>query len=105
MGTSNNQFRLVLEGYLRGTIGLDEAAAAIHSRPSGTGFNIAAGETDPAKREMMEALMGRVLWLTMKAADPNAVPTQPFGAAEFRAFLSRDESSLNEDEAGGGDAE
>ena len=101
-----NQFGTILQDYLRGAIGLDEAAAEICARLGSGGFNWWVEDSDGPMREKTDALMGRVLWLTLRAADPNSVPAEPFGAAEFRAFAAENRSLQDSDtsEAGGGDS-
>jgi len=83
--------------YLRGELCVEDAADTIfHLQKSGGGFSLRP--TDIDSLEKSEALMGRVLWLTLRELDPDAAPDTPFGAAEFREFQRQTEVESQTDE-------
>jgi hypothetical protein len=91
----------LLDDYFRGDLSLEEAAAALHERNTTTDFFLQADDHDPAKRELAEALIARVLWLTLRAADPEAVPAEPFGPADLRTMLDEQDDSSDPGKARG----
>ncbi|MEP6508218.1 MAG: hypothetical protein ABJC63_08325 [Gemmatimonadales bacterium] len=77
----------IIKNYLSGDISLESAAEELHrggnfaigSQPDGS------GSTDHAR---LEELMGRLLWLTLRALSPDGAPETPFGAVEIREMAS-----------------
>ncbi len=86
-----------VSSYMRGDLGVDEAAATIFRlQKGGGGFNLHM--TDLETVEKGEALMGRLLWLVLRETDAQAVPDTPFGAAEFREFQRQTKAEIEDDE-------
>jgi len=84
--------------YLRGELDVEAAAATIFRlQKSGGGFSLSP--TDIESLERSEALLSRLLWLTLRELDPQATADSPFGAAEFRQFQRRtaDETNIGEE--------
>lgn len=75
----------IVQRYLAGDLDLEAAAHAIHTGGD-FGLQYSPGTTSAADQERIEALFGRVFWLSMREADPARVPDKPFGAEEFRAI-------------------
>jgi hypothetical protein len=77
----------ILERYLRGEIEVAEAADTLMAsggrRP---GFSIALHGMDAGQQERVDALMGRLMWLVLRAHDPKSAPEQPLDAAGWRAM-------------------
>jgi hypothetical protein len=85
----------ILQQYLQGTLEVGEAADALMSSWGGRpGFSIAMQGMDEDQRERVDALMGRLMWLTLRSQDPNAVPETPFDGARFRAMREQLEREL-----------
>jgi hypothetical protein len=71
--------------YLRGELSVEDAADTIFRlQKAGGGFSLSP--TDLPSLEKSEALMGRLLWLTLREIDPNSAPTTQSGSAAFREF-------------------
>jgi hypothetical protein len=83
--------------YFRGELGVDDAADTIFRlQKAGGGFSVSP--TDLGSLEKSEALMGRLLWLTLRELDPDAAPVTPLGAADFREFQRQAEAECKGDE-------
>ena len=92
----------LIQRYLRAEIDLAESSEAVMALTGGSlGFSVALHDLDAEARERAEALMGRVLWLTLRSLHPEAAPDQPFGAAEARAFLEDMVRNANRDSGSG----
>ena len=76
----------IVQRYLAGGATLEATAQALDELPD-FGFGFAPDHLAPGDLERIEALMGHVLWLKLRAVDPDAVPAQPFGAAAMRAQI------------------
>ncbi len=81
----NPQSLEIVERYLAGEVDLESAAQAMHMDGE-FGLHFSPDNTTPADQERIEALFGRVIWLSFRESSPDSVPDQPFGAAEFRAI-------------------
>jgi len=93
---SGESIEETVASYLRGDLGVDEAAETIFRlQKSGGGLNLLA--TDIDSLEKTEALMGRLLWLVLRETDALAVPDTPFGAAEFREFQRQTDAEIEAD--------
>ena len=80
----------VVRRYLVGDLNLEAAAAQIQDLSAGQlGISFGYDSLSPEEAERMEALFGRLFWVAMKEANPNAVPPGPFGAKEFRMLQDR----------------
>jgi hypothetical protein len=83
--------------YFRRELGVEEAADTIFRlQKAGSGFSLSPPYL--SSLEKSEALMGRLLWLTLRELDPDAAPGTAFGAAEFREFQSQTEGERTGDE-------
>ena len=82
-GTSNESIEATVLRYLRGELSVEDAADAIFRlQKSGGGFSLSP--TDVASLEKTEALMSRLLWLTLREVDPESAPAAPAGPGLFR---------------------
>jgi hypothetical protein len=87
----------IVRRYVAGELDLESAAQGIHESGEWSLF-YSPSDTSPADLERIQALFGRVLWLSMRESDPDSVPDHPFGAEEFRAFAAfRDASDEIQD--------
>jgi hypothetical protein len=72
--------------YLRAEISVEEAAESLMASGGGhPGFGIDLHGMDAGQLERVDALMGRLMWLVLRAQNPGAAPDQPFDAAAWRA--------------------
>ncbi len=82
----NSESAETFRRYLAGEVDLESAAESIHSAGEwGTFYT--TEETSPADQERIQALMGRLLWLSMRNS-PEGGPEEPLGAADIRDMLS-----------------
>ena len=92
----------VLDQYLRGDIEVAEAADTLMSSAGGRpGFSISLHGLDSRQQERVEALMGRLMWLTLRAHDPSAAPAEPFDAAGWRALREQVQREVEGDSSDG----
>jgi hypothetical protein len=83
----NSDISTILERYLSGEIEVAEAAETLMSSAgSRPGFSIDMRGMDSSQQERVEALMGRLMWLVLRAQDPDAAPAEPIDAAGWRAL-------------------
>lgn len=94
----NESLESILHRYLDGELSLPVAAHEILARQSEPGSPILAWfQQDPeADRERMDALMGYILWLSVRTVSPEDCPPVPFGAEEARLFIRRGRSAIEE---------
>lgn len=75
----------IVQRYLAGDLDLEAAAHGIQAGGD-FGFHYSPGTISAVDQERIEALFGRVFWLSMREANPGLTPDRPFGAEEFRAI-------------------
>jgi hypothetical protein len=79
----------IVQRYLAGEIDLESAARTISAEGEWSLY-VADGDVGTVDRERIEALFGRVLWLTLRESSPGNLPDTPWGAAEFREIASNE---------------
>jgi hypothetical protein len=94
----NEPLESILHRYLDGELSLPIAAHEILGRQAEPGSPILASfQQDPeVDRERMDALMGYILWLSVRSVSPENAPAVPFGAEEARLFIRRGRSAIEE---------
>jgi hypothetical protein len=101
----NDDIFTVLNQYLRGEIEVAEAAETLTSSGGGRpGFSISMHGLDSRQQERVETLMGRLMWLTLRAHAPDVAPAEPFDAAGWRALREQVEREGKGDSSDGATA-